>query len=233
MENFKKELFDEGRVWFLKSSLKELKAATAEELEELLTLITTEIDYSDLNTVRKVARLIADSYLPIDFVDEFRKIHNQNLESYAFLSATSKDEETFEGSSLKIFAPLFRDEVFESKDRYTNPILAFDKFYQKELGVPAAMINWLDELEYGSGALTGLSIQYANPTEEDLEDWNLVYNVGERVGELTANIRKSIYSKQKNKKGWVFKLSLLLFQREDFIQIRYLKIDITGISEQF
>lgn len=201
MENFKKELFDEGRVWFLKSSLKELKAATAEELEELLTLITTEIDYSDLNTVRKVARLIADSYLPIDFVDEFRKIHNQNLESYAFLSATSKDEETFEGSSLKIFAPLFRDEVFESKDRYTNPILAFDKFYQKELGVPAAMINWLDELEYGSGALTGLSIQYANPTEEDLEDWNLVYNVGEMVGELTANIRKSIYSKQKNKKG--------------------------------
>ena len=201
MENFKKELFDEGRVWFLKSSLKELKAATAEELEELLTLITTEIDYSDLNTVRKVARLIADSYLPIDFVDEFRKIHNQNLESYAFLSATSKDEETFEGSSLKIFAPLFRDEVFESKDRYTNPILAFDKFYQKELGVPVAMINWLDELEYGSGALTGLSIQYANPTEEDLEDWNLVYNVGERVGELTANIRKSIYSKQKNKKG--------------------------------
>lgn len=201
MENFKKELFDEGRVWFLKSSLKELKAATAEELEELLTLITTEIDYSDLNTVRKVARLIADSYLPIDFVDEFRKIHNQNLESYAFLSATSKDEETFEGSSLKIFAPLFRDEVFESKDRYTNPILAFDKFYQKELGVPAAMLNWLDELEYGSGALTGLSIQYANPTEEDLEDWNLVYNVGERVGELTANIRESIYSKQKNKKG--------------------------------
>ena len=201
MENFKKELLDEGRVWFSKSNLKELETAKAEELEELLTLITTEIDYSELNTVRKVARLIADSYLPIDFVDEFRKIFNQNLESYAFLSATSKDEETFEGSSLKIFAPLFRDEVFESKDRYTNPILAFDKFYQKELGVPAAMLNWLDELEYGSGALTGLSIQYANPTEEDLEDWNLVYNVGERVGELTANIRESIYSKQKNKKG--------------------------------
>ena len=134
-------------------------------------------------------------------MDEFRKIFNQNLESYAFLSAKSKDEENFEGSSLKIFAPLFRDEVFESKDRYTNPILAFDKFYQKELGVPAAMINWLDELEYGSSALTGLSIQYAHPAEEDLEDWNLVYNVGERVGKLTANIRESIYSKQKNKKG--------------------------------
>jgi hypothetical protein len=201
MENFKKELLNEGRVWFLKSSLKELKAATAEELEELLTLITTEIDYSELNTVRKIARLIADSYLPIDFVDEFRKIFNQNLDSYAFLSATSKEEGNFEGSSLKIFAPLYRDEIFNSKDRYTNPILAFDKFYQKELGVPAAMLNWLDELEYGSSALTGLSIQYANPTEEDLEDWNLVYNVGERVGELTANIRKSIYSKQKNKKG--------------------------------
>lgn len=201
MKNFKKELFDEGRVWFLKSSLKELRAATAEELEELLTLITTEIDYSELNTVRKVAKLIADSYLPIDFVDEFRKIFNQNLESYAFLSATSKEEGNFEGSSLKIFAPLFRDEIFNSKDRYTNTTLAFDKFYQKELGVPAAMLNWLDELEYGSGALTSLSIQYANPTEEDLEDWNLVYNVGERVGKLTANIRESIYSKQKNKKG--------------------------------
>ena len=201
MENFKKELLDEGRVWFSKSNLKELETAKAEELEELLTLITTEIDYSELNTVRKVARLIADSYLPIDFVDEFRKIFNQNLESYAFLSATSKEEGNFEGLSLKIFAPLYRDEVFNSKDRYTNPILAFDKFYQKELGVPAAMINWLDELEYGSSALTGLSIQYANPTEEDLEDWNLVYNVGERVGELTANIRESIYSKQKNKKG--------------------------------
>ena len=201
MENFKKELLDEGRVWFSKSNLKELEAATAEELEELLTLITTEIDYSELNTVRKVARLIADSYLPIDFVDEFRKIHNQNLESYAFLSATSKEEGNFEGSSLKIFAPLYHDEVFNSKDRYTSPILAFDKFYQKELGVPAAMLNWLDELEYGSSALTGLSIQYANPPEDDLEDWNLVYNVGERVGELTANIRKSIYSKQKNKKG--------------------------------
>lgn len=201
MENFRKELLDEGRVWFSKLSLKELKSATAEELENLLTLITTDIDYSELNTVRKVSRLIADSYLPIDFVDEFRKIFNQNLESYAFLSATSKKEGNFEGSSLKIFAPLYRDEVFNSKDRYTNPILAFDEFYQKELGVPAAMINWLDELEYGADALTGLSIQYANPTEEDLEDWNLVYNVGERVGELTANIRESIYSKQKNKKG--------------------------------
>lgn len=201
MENFKKELLDEGRVWFSKSNLKELETAKAEELEELLTLITTEIDYSELNTVRKVARLIADSYLPIDFVDEFRKIFNQKLESYAFLSATSKEEGNFEGSSLKIFAPLYRDEIFNSKDRYTNPILAFDKFYQKELGVPAAMLNWLDELEYGSGALTGLSIQYAHPAEEDLEDWNVVYNVGERVGELTANIRESIYNKQKNKKG--------------------------------
>lgn len=197
MENFKKELLNEGRVWFLKSSLKELKTATAEELDDLLTLITTEIDYSEINAVRKVARLIADSYLPIDFVDEFRKLYNQNLESYAFLSAKSKDEGNFEGSSLKIFAPLYRDEVFNSKDRYTNPILAFDKFYQKELGVPTGMLNWLDELEYGSGVLTSLSIQYAHPAEEDLEDWNMVYNVGERIGELTANIRESIYSKQK------------------------------------
>lgn len=201
MENLKKELLDEGRVWFSKSNLKELETATAEELENLLTVITTEIDYSEINTVRKVARLIADSYLPIDFVDKFRKIFNQNLESYAFLSVTSKEEGNFEGSSLKIFAPLYRDEVFNSKDRYTNPILAFDKFYQKELGVPAAMINWLDELEYGSSALTGLSIQYAHPAEEDIEDWNRVYNIGERVSELTANIRESIYSKQKNKKG--------------------------------
>ena len=92
------------------------------------------------------------------------------MESYAFLSIESKDEGNFEGFSLKIFAPLFRDEVFESRDKYTNPILAFDKFYQKKLSVPAAMLNWLDELEYGSSALTGLSIQYANPAEEDLED---------------------------------------------------------------
>ena len=201
MENFKKELLDEVRVWFSKSSLKELQSATSEELKDLLTLITTDIDYSEINIVRKVARLIADSYFHIDLVDEFRRVFNQNWKSYSFISAKSKDEGNFEGSSLKIFAPLFRDEVFESKDRYTNPILAFDKFYQKELGVPAAMINWLDELEYGSSALTGLSIQYAHPAEEDLEDWNLVYNVGERVGKLTANIRESIYSKQKNKKG--------------------------------
>lgn len=73
MENFKKELLDEVRVWFSKSSLKELQSATAEELEDLLSVITTEIDYSELNTVRKVARLIADSYLPIDFVDNFVK----------------------------------------------------------------------------------------------------------------------------------------------------------------
>lgn len=202
MENFKKELLDEGRVWFSKSSLKELKATTAEELENLLTLITTEIDYSELNTVRKVARLIADSYLPIDFVDEFRKIHNQNWKSYSFLSAKSKGEDNFEGSSLKIFVPLFREEILNSRDRYTNIILAFDKFYQKELGVPAAMINWLEKLEFGSDILTSLSLQYAHPAEENLEDWNMVYNVGERVGKLTANIRESIYSKQKKiKKG--------------------------------
>ena len=150
---------------------------------------------------RKVARLIADSYLHIDFVDEFRKIYNQNWKSYSFLSTKSKDEETFEGSSLKIFAPLFREEIFNSRDRYTNIILAFDKFYQKELGVSAAIINWLEELEFGSDILTSLSLQYAHPAEEDLEDWNMVYNVGERVGDLTANIRESIYSKQKNKKG--------------------------------
>ena len=201
MENFKKELLNEGRVWFSKSNLKELETATSEELENLLSVITTDIDYSELNTVRKVARLIADSYLPIDFVDEFRKIYNQNWKSYSFLSTKSNDEETFEGSSLKIFAPLFREEILNSRDRYTNIILAFDKFYQKELGVSAAIINWLEELEFGSDNLTSLTLQYANPTEEDLADWNMVYNVGERVGKLTDNIRESIYSKQKNKKG--------------------------------
>ena len=141
MESFKKELLDSSRVWFSKSSLKELSSATTKEIDSLLSLITTEIDFSEIVTVRKVARLIADSYFSINFVDQFRKIYNQNLESYAFLSATSKDEGNFEGSSLKIFAPLFRDEVFESKDQYTNLILAFDKFYQKELGVPAAMLS--------------------------------------------------------------------------------------------
>ena len=201
MENFKKELLNEGRVWFSKSNLKELETATSEELENLLSVITTDIDYSELNTVRKVARLIADSYLPIDFVDEFRKIYNQNWKSYSFLSTKSNDEETFEGSSLKIFAPLFREEILNSRDRYTNIILAFDKFYQKELGVSGSIINWLEELEFGSDMLTSLSLQYANPTEEDLADWNMVYNVGERVGKLTDNIRESIYSKQKNKKG--------------------------------
>lgn len=59
MKNFKEELLLDGKVWFLKSSLKELKAATAEELEELLTLITTEIDYSEINAVRK--------YIPFRF----------------------------------------------------------------------------------------------------------------------------------------------------------------------
>lgn len=201
MENFKNELLDEGRVWFSKLSLKKLQSATAEELEDLLSVITTDIDYSEINTVRKVARLIADSYFPINFVDEFRKIHNQNWKSYSFLSAKSKGEDNFEGSSLKIFAPLFREEIFNSRDRYTNIILAFDKFYQKELGVSAAIINWLEELEFGSDILTSLSLQYAHPAEEDIEDWNMVYNVGERVGELTAHIRESIYSKQKNKKG--------------------------------
>jgi len=91
-------------------------------------------------------------------------------------------------------------------------MLAFDKFYQKELGVPAAMINWLDELEYGSGSLTGLSIQYAHPAEEDLQDWNTVYNVGERVGELTTKIRESIYSKKKIKKVEFFNSAFYCFR---------------------
>lgn len=78
-------------------------------------------------------------------------------------------------------------------------ILAFDKYYQKKLGIPFKLLILFKEIENHSDKTMTVALSHANPFEDNLEDWNDVYNRNEEINKLVSEVLKLTYLKEGEK----------------------------------
>lgn len=157
------ELKNNNKVWFTEGALnyfrKVLPSATTTELDNLYSVIAKEMNFNETVAVRKLCRLITDGYLPIYLVDRLRKQFN-------FV----RDYEKTEGKEDNLFPLIAVSLSEENRDRYGNPIFAFDKFYKDKLGVKVGVLNLLDHLETENKNISVISFKQNNPNQ----DWKAV-----------------------------------------------------------
>ena len=157
------ELKNNNKVWFTEGALnyfrKVLPSATTTELDNLYSVIAKEMNFNETVAVRKLCRLITDGYLPIYLVDRLRKQFN-------FV----RDYEKTEGKGDNLFPLIAISISEENRDRYGNPIFAFDKFYKDKLGVKVGVLNLLDHLETENKNISVISFKQNNPNQ----DWKAV-----------------------------------------------------------
>lgn len=179
------ELKNNNRVWFTEGALnylrKVLPSATNTELDNLYSVIAKEMNFNETVAVRKLCRLITDGYLPIYLVDRLRKQFN-------FV----KDYEKGEGKEDNLFPLIAVSLSEENRDRYGNPILAFDKFYKDKLGVKVGVLNLLDHIEAENKNISVISFKQNNPNQ----DWKAVEQSAQLNQLFINKMMKMIYEEK-------------------------------------
>lgn len=185
IEELYSELKNNNRVWFTEEALnylrKVLPSATTTELDNLYSVIAKEMNFNETVAVRKLCRLITDGYLPIYLVDRLRKQFN-------FV----KDYEKAEGKEDNLFPLIAVSLSEENRDRYGNPILAFDKFYKDKLGVKVGVLNLLDHIEAENKNISVISFKQNNPNQ----DWKAVEQSAQLNQLFINKMMKMIYEKK-------------------------------------
>jgi len=179
------ELKNNNRVWFTEGALNFLRnvlpSVTTTELDKLYSVIAKEMDFTETVAVRKLCRLITDGYLPIYLVDRLRKQFN-------FV----KQHEKAEGKEDNLFPLIVVSLSEENRDRYGNPILAFDKFYKDKLGVKAGVLNLLDHIEAENKNISVISFKQNNPNQ----DWKAVEQSAQLNQLFINKMMKMIYEEK-------------------------------------
>lgn len=179
------ELKNNNKVWFTEGALnyfrKVLPSATTTELDNLYSVIAKEMNFNETVAVRKLCRLITDGYLPIYLVDRLRKQFN-------FV----RDYEKTEGKEDNLFPLIVVSLSEENRDRYGNPILAFDKFYKDKLGVKAGVLNLLDHIEAENKNISVISFKQNNPNQ----DWKAVEQSAQLNQLFINKMMKMIYEEK-------------------------------------
>lgn len=179
------ELKNNNKVWFTEGAFnylrKVLPSATNTELDNLYSVIAKEMDFTETVAVRKLCRMITDGYLPIYLVDRLRKQFN-------FV----KQHEKAEGKEDNLFPLIVVSLSEENRDRYGNPILAFDKFYKDKLGVKAGVLNLLDHIETENKNISVISFKQNNPNQ----DWKEVEQSAQLNQLFINKMMKMIYEEK-------------------------------------
>lgn len=179
------ELKNNNRVWFTEGALNYLRnilpSATTTELDKLYSVIAKEMDFTETVAVRKLCRLITDGYLPIYLVDRLRKQFN-------FV----KQHEKAEGKGDNLFPLIAISISEENRDRYGNPILAFDKFYKDKLGIKVGVLNLLDHIEAENKNISVISFKQNNPNQ----DWKVVEQSAQLNQLFINKMMKMIYEEK-------------------------------------
>ena len=179
------ELKNNNRVWFTEGALnylrKVLPSVTTTELDNLYSVIAKEMDFTETVAVRKLCRMITDGYLPIYLVDRLRKQFN-------FV----KQHEKAEGKEDNLFPLIAVSLSEENRDRYGNPILAFDKFYKDKLGVKVGVLNLLDAIETENKTIVAASFKQNNPNQ----DWKTVEQSAQLNQLFINKMMKMIYEEK-------------------------------------
>lgn len=200
LTQFGKELRDSNQSIISKEVLEFLHTTslTGEDVTHLTKTIS-EVGFDNENNIRKLCYLISNSYLPLQTIDTIF----EELRDGLYFYPNSKHSigilsHYFENTTFANLIPMFDDELIGG-DEDLDLILAFDKYYQKKLGIPFKLLIMFKEIENYSDKTMTVALSHANPFEDSLGDWNDVYNRNEEINKLISEILKLTYPEEEEK----------------------------------
>lgn len=164
-----------------------------------LTKTISGVGFDNENNIRKICYLISNSYLPLQTIDTIF----EELRDGFYFDSYSKHSigfltDYFKNTTFENLIPMF-DEKFIGVEECLDLILAFDKYYQKKLGIPFKLLIMFKEIENHSDKTMSIALSHANPFENEIEDWNYVYNRNEEINKVISEALKLIYQKEEEK----------------------------------
>ena len=200
LTQFGKELRDSTQSIISKEVL-EFLHTTSLTVEDVtyLTKTISEVGFDNENNIRKLCYLISNSYLPLQTID---KIFEELRDGFYFDSYSKHSigilSHYFENTTFVNLISMFDEELIGGETDL-DLILAFDKYYQKKLGIPFKLLILFKEIENHSDKTMTVALSHANPFEDNLEDWNDVYNRNEEINKLVSEVLKLTYLKEGEK----------------------------------
>lgn len=200
LTQFGKELRDSTQSIISKEVLEFLHTTSlTDEDVTYLTKTISEVGFDNENNIRKLYYLISNSYLPLQTID---KIFEELRDGFYFDSYSKHSigilSHYFENTTFVNLISMFDEELIGGETDL-DLILAFDKYYQKKLGIPFKLLILFKEIENHSDKTMTVALSHANPFEDNLEDWNDVYNRNEEINKLVSEVLKLTYLKEGEK----------------------------------
>jgi hypothetical protein len=200
LTQFGKELRDSNQSIISKEVLEFLHTTslTGEDVTHLTKTISG-VNFDNENNIRKLCYLTSNSYLPLQTIDTIFEELRDGLYFYPDSKhSIGVFSHYFENTIFANLIPMF-DENLIGGDEDLDLILSFDKYYQKKLGTPFKFLIMLKEIESYSDKTMTVALSHANPFEDDLGDWNDVYNRNEEINKLVSEVLKLTYKKEEEK----------------------------------
>lgn len=200
LTQFGKELRDSTQSIISKEVLEFLHTTSLTDEEvAYLTKTISGVGFDNENNIRKLCYLISNSYLPLQTIDEILEELGGGLyfDSYSNHSIGISTN-YFKNITFENLIPMF-DEKLIGGEECLDLILSFDKYYQKKLGIPFKLLIMFKEIENRSDKTMSVALSHTNPFENDLSDWNEVYNRNEEISKVISEVLQLIYQKEEEK----------------------------------
>lgn len=200
LTQFGKELRDSTQSIISKEVLEFLHTTslTGEDVTHLTKTIS-EVRFDNESNIRKLCYLISNSYFSLKVINTIF----EELRDGFYFDSYSKHSigiltDYFKNTTVENLIPMFDEELIGGEE-CLDLILAFDKYYQKKLGIPFKLLIMFKEIENHSDKTMSVALSHANPFENDLSDWNEVYNRNEEISKVISEVLQLIYQKEEEK----------------------------------
>lgn len=206
---FESEFKNRNVTWFSDEALNFLKETlpflTVKEQEDILYVILTVNFKKGTNNIKKLCRLISESYFTVPIVNIFWNSIN-HIFSFEVSSNSENSITTFphflKGTVYKNLYPLFLDKLLKGNKVELNILAALERFYKENCNMPLELLVMMSQIEQKNNYIKSVT-QYT-PTsisENDEEDWEDVFKSSIEVTKQFDEIRTWMINQSRKTKG--------------------------------
>ena len=206
---FESDFKNKNVTWFSDEALNFLKetlpSLTIKEQEDILYVILTVNFKKGTNNIKKLCRLISESYFTVPIVNIFWNSIN-HIFSFEVSQNSKNSITTFphflKDTVYKNLYPLFLEKLLKGNKVELNILAAFEKFYKENCNMSLELLVMMSKIEQKNNYIKSLT-QYT-PTsisENDEEDWEDVFKSSIEVTKQFDEIRTWMINQSRKTKG--------------------------------
>ena len=206
---FESEFKNKNVTWFSDEALNFLKetlpSLTIKEQEDILYVILTVNFKKGTNNIKKLCRLISESYFTVPIVNIFWNRIN-HIFSFEVSQNSKNSIITFphflKDTVYKNLYPLFLEKLLKGNKVELNILAALEKFYKENCNMSLELLVMMSKIEQKNNYIKSLT-QYT-PTsisENDEEDWEDVFKSSIEVTKQFDEIRTWMINQSRKTKG--------------------------------